>query len=219
MKPKRVTTLNVGKFKPVFQFVKNSGTVLLLSLLLVIISCDKSDDLDNVGNESPIQNESPTDNESIIVYTDIEPDFNSENPYYYYDLDLNNDQNVDFTVRSNGDAEWGAEWLEISSNPTNGHGIWSVAEWHTAFPLNSGVEIFKTAYYRTTSYFKIDECFGCNYSWKDKLDKYLGLRFIIDGKTHYGWVRLDITSFTQWVIKDYAYNATPNKPILAGQRE
>lgn len=37
MKPKWVATLNAEKIKAVFQFVKNLGTVLLMSLLLLII--------------------------------------------------------------------------------------------------------------------------------------------------------------------------------------
>ena len=235
MKPKWVATRYAGKFK----------ALLLMSLILVVISCDKSDDLDTVGNESPIQNESPpdetppdeespsdneppTDDESNIVYTDIEPDFTGQNLIDYYDLDLNNDQIVDFTVWS---GDWdGWQVLMIGSNPIIENGVISVQPWYTnVVPIDGGKEIYNPGGYRNGEYFAsggfftVGDCHagepGCFYYWKDKIDKYLGLRFFIKGQPHYGWARLDITSFTQWVIKDYAYNATPNKPILAGQTE
>ena len=222
MKTKLVATLNASKFKAVFQCVKNSGTVLLMSLLFLIISCDKSDDLDPIGNESP------PDNESIIVYTDIEPDFTSENLNDSYNLDLNNDQIIDYIVSSDFDS-W-EEWLGIVSDSNAENGIISTTPWYAhPVPLDSEKEIFNLRgysngeSYETWGFFTIGDCFGgepgCTYDWKDKGDKYLGLRFIVNGKIHYGWVRLDVASVNQWVIKDYAYNATPNKPILAGQKE
>ena len=50
-------------------------------------------------------------------------------------------------------------------------------------------------------------------------DKYLGLKFDIDGATHYGWARIAAVtgSPTNWAIKDYAYNTTADEAINAGQ--
>jgi len=55
------------------------------------------------------------------------------------------------------------------------------------------------------------------------MDRYLGLRFSIKGKIHYGWARLnvkvaegsdfDITA----TLTGYAYETIPNKPIVAGK--
>lgn len=53
-------------------------------------------------------------------------------------------------------------------------------------------------------------------------DRYLGIRFLINGKTHYGWIRLTVTipsnakAFMTATITGYAYETIPNKPILAG---
>lgn len=220
MKTKWVATLNAGKIKAVLQFVKNSGKKLLMSLLFLNISCDKSDDLEPIGNESP------PNNESIIVYTDIEPDFTSENLNDSYNLDLNNDHIIDFTISSDSYESW--EWLGIASNPNVENGIISTTPWYShPVPLNSGKEIFNLRGYsngesfETWGIFTVGDCFGgeqgCIYDWKNKVDMYLGLRFNLKGRIHYGWARLDVASVTQWVIKDYAYNATPNMPILAGQ--
>lgn len=52
---------------------------------------------------------------------------------------------------------------------------------------------------------------------------YLGVRFLIDGKKHYGWVRLTVTLAIglspSATVTAYAYEAEPNRPILAGAGE
>lgn len=219
MKTKRVATLNVGKFKST-EYVKKWKTVLLIGLLFAF-SCSKSDDLELINDESP------GDPEPLIIYTNIEPDFNSENLGYQYNLDINNDYIVDFTLSRYVDGSW--EWLGIFSNPDVENRILSVAPWYSnPIPLDSGMQISSGGYtngeyYEKWGMFTIGDCFGggsgCYSDWLNKGEKYLGLRFQINGKMHYGWVRMEILSTTQWVIKDYAYNDTPNKPIIAGQRE
>ena len=47
-------------------------------------------------------------------------------------------------------------------------------------------------------------------------DKYVGLRVEIGGELHYGWARIDVNSFTEFVVKDYAIEMTPNKFIITG---
>ena len=74
MKTKWVATLIASTSKVLFQSGKNLGRVFLMSLVFLIISCDKSDDFETIGNDSPPDNESPNI-DSFIVYTDIEPDF------------------------------------------------------------------------------------------------------------------------------------------------
>jgi len=224
----------------VFQSLKNLGRLLLISLFLLINSCDKSDDLETIGKEPPIIDLPPTDDEppmdeeppaddgSVIVYTDIEPDFTGGNFNDCYTLDLNNDEIFDFSICSVSDSGW--DYLVIGSNPNSENKILSVAPWYSqAVPIDYGEKIFTLAGYRNGEYYEtwglisIGDCFGgeqgCFYDWKNKVDKYLGFRFIINGQTHYGWARLEVETTTKWVIKDYAYNATPNKPIHAGQKE
>jgi len=45
----------------------------------------------------------------------------------------------------------------------------------------------------------------------------LGLRFKINSDIHFGWARIELTSNGQLSIKDYAYDATPNTAIIAGE--
>ena len=51
--------------------------------------------------------------------------------------------------------------------------------------------------------------------------RYLGLKFIVNGQTHYGWARLNVTLGPPCNISGrltgYAYETTPNKPIVAGK--
>jgi hypothetical protein len=237
MKSKRVATQNAGSIRILYRVVKNSVSIIYLSFALIIISCDKYDDLPIFGVEPPVPNESPPVNqsptnqppvneESIIVYTNLEPDFISENIGDFYNLDLNNDKIIDFTIRAESDEGW--EFLIIGSGGNDANGIISVSPWYTyAIPLNSGQEIFNLRGYRNGESYStwgiLLDCLtfdnNCSTYWKDKANGYVGLKFIINGGRHYGWVQINVTSVTQWTIIDYAYNATPNKPILAGQRE
>jgi hypothetical protein len=59
--------------------------------------------------------------------------------------------------------------------------------------------------------------------WGDQKAHYLGLRFSIHGKTHYGWARFE-EHFGKGnppgisvLLSGYAYETIPNKPIIAGQ--
>jgi hypothetical protein len=51
-------------------------------------------------------------------------------------------------------------------------------------------------------------------------NRYVGVRFLINGQIHYGWVRLTVITspnkFISATITAYAYETVANKPILAG---
>jgi hypothetical protein len=55
-------------------------------------------------------------------------------------------------------------------------------------------------------------------------NRYLGLKFVIHGKVHYGWARLSVTlghhrqfGDVSGTLTGYAYETVPDKPIIAGQ--
>jgi hypothetical protein len=55
-------------------------------------------------------------------------------------------------------------------------------------------------------------------NWASVTNKYLGVKILKGGQWYNGWVRMDIgANGTYGVVKDYAFNAQPNAPILAGQ--
>ena len=59
--------------------------------------------------------------------------------------------------------------------------------------------------------------------WLNARNLYLGVTFAIDSETHYGWVRLIVTTnidtciAQQILVTGYAYQTEPNKPIGTGQ--
>jgi hypothetical protein len=56
--------------------------------------------------------------------------------------------------------------------------------------------------------------------WRKVKQDYLGLKFVIKGKTHFGWARLkgNFNSFPYAAtLTGYAYETIPNKPIITGK--
>jgi len=53
--------------------------------------------------------------------------------------------------------------------------------------------------------------------WKDQTNKYLGLKFFVNGELHYGWARMTVThNLKLTALTGFAYETEPNKPIRAG---
>jgi len=56
--------------------------------------------------------------------------------------------------------------------------------------------------------------------WINANERYLGLRIFVDREAHFGWARFSMRTVNDRVfalLTGYAYEKTPNKPILAGQ--
>jgi hypothetical protein len=55
-------------------------------------------------------------------------------------------------------------------------------------------------------------------NWLNVQNRYLGLKFNIKGKIHYGWARLTTTACAfSATLTGYAYETIPNKPIVTGK--
>ena len=68
-----------------------------------------------------------------------------------------------------------------------------------------------------TMAYNVDSANPYNENWNGVTDKYLGLKFVVGGNTHYGWARLDSYAIgDSIVVKDYAFDATPNTGIMTG---
>jgi hypothetical protein len=81
-------------------------------------------------------------------------------------------------------------------------------------------ELFKR---RTSQYSDLGPWAG---KGKGVKNRYLGLKFVIDGKVHYGWARVSVTlghhrqyDDVSGTLTGYAYETVPNKPIIAGKTE
>ncbi len=64
--------------------------------------------------------------------------------------------------------------------------------------------------------------FSCTGPWADVTNRYLGLKFTIDGKVHFGWARLNVSCSSATVnatLTGYAYETVANRPILSGKKQ
>jgi hypothetical protein len=179
--------------------------------------------------------------EAEVVYTETH-EVTHTFPLY---IDLNHDGIKDFLIRTS--FYWGSSGLELGLDAgacgdannlvagkrysTSGGYFLSAAS-----ALRAGAEIGP----KRDFYFRFPmmaaELFKKNvlsqYSdqgpWAGKgegvKNRYLGLKFVVDGEVHYGWARLSVTLAHQRQLGDvsgtltgYAYETIPDKPIVAGQ--
>jgi hypothetical protein len=61
----------------------------------------------------------------------------------------------------------------------------------------------------------------CQGPWVHAHNRYLGLKFVINGETHFGWARLNVNCVyphaIQAVLTGYAYETVANQPIVSGE--
>jgi hypothetical protein len=58
--------------------------------------------------------------------------------------------------------------------------------------------------------------------WHKVETAYLGLKFAVKGKTHFGWARIEFAGQGEFYtarIAGYAYETVPNKPVLTGKKK
>ncbi len=151
-----------------------------------------------------------------IVYVDLNSiEGTSESSHTF---DLNNDGVDDFTIAS-GDFGWGDS---MGVAPLNGNAVLSTFNARPfALEVESIIEADDANWNTATAQAMYLDLFNLGFlitgNWVNVTDKYLGLKYYVGGNTHYAWMRLDVTNEGNWVIKDYAYNNTPNAQIAAGQ--
>lgn len=161
--------------------------------------------------------------EAKIVYTKAN---HIIGPRHTYNLDLNHDGITDFSLQQSNchSCAPGTELyvFPVASNGVIGFKVGSKGGWAAA--LKPGARIGSKrefpgelmAWAATTGDGEPDY-FG---SWLNVKNRYLGLRFTIKGKTHYGWARLTVKAGVRTIaatVTGYAYETIPNKPIVAGK--
>ena len=151
-------------------------------------------------------------------------------------LDLNHDGKTDFnfqetfiTTTSVGEAHS----LILSALPARkANQIWGVN--HHASALPAGVRVGpkgRFSYAKKTMAVDVyqDGTGGsgtCGGLWNNVKRRYLGFKFSINGKTHFGWARLNVACITTYgnhqingLLTGYAYETVPNKPIITGKTD
>jgi hypothetical protein len=154
--------------------------------------------------------------EASVVYT---PAHVSLSPGTTYDLDLDADGITDFHFRDVPFGIFGA-LLTVSSNSV------LVGLGREPYALAAGAKISASRHFFSCSlcsYGNVIEALNSSSYfgyWHNVTNHYLGLKFTINGETHFGWARLSVRVGSRSIsarLSGYAYETNPNKGIRAGQ--
>jgi hypothetical protein len=166
--------------------------------------------------------------EAKIVYTPTNKVIGTNG---LYPLDLNGDGTIDFLIQQQG--------YPFSSSGNNGLGakgaVGNGVQGNSilASALNQGEPIGPRRKFINSSgtigalmfnvVCAVDQGCSTKGKWANVNNEYLGLKFKIHGKTHYGWARLNVTYMPQGhritaTLTGYAYETIPNQGLRAGQR-
>jgi hypothetical protein len=137
--------------------------------------------------------------------------------YFKVGLDASGDLNINNAVAGRRFSHNGYFFSAASALPA-GARIGSERKFPVRFPFMA-VELFNRVH--TSQYSDLGPWVG---KGKGVRDRYLGLKFVVHGKVHYGWARLSVTlghhrqyDDVSGTLTGYAYETVPNKPIIAGQ--
>jgi|SRR5271155_3371463 len=142
-----------------------------------------------------------------------------------YKLDLNHDGKADFTLMGRRSANTSTSYLLLSAKPDAGNGVRGFGGEHGwASALKPGSLIGPYQYFPGQVMAEVAHTAGSGViyagSWLNVKNRYLGLRFKIAGKIHYGWARLSVQATSSSItatLTGYAYETIPKKAIHAGQ--
>jgi hypothetical protein len=159
-----------------------------------------------------------------VVYTDIDPDFSHPGGNVQIGIDLDNDATFEFALSAVDTTTATPNTIKtLSVVPVDaalsaiGGETPSAYNYALALDLGNMVDasVNWIAAANTMSY-QVDGAYPYTENWNGVSDKYLALRFTIGTATHYGWARLNAGG-DEFTVKDYAYDATPDAGIPAGE--
>jgi hypothetical protein len=163
-----------------------------------------------------------------VIYTKTNVDIFSLS---YYPLDLNNDGKADFSFLgrwlSTSDCAVGSALNIAQVRP--GNSVWRATS--GAAVLRARVHVGTKAPFSGALTLLMGYAFEpCGFTdfrgpWENEgkgvKSRYLGLRFKIKGKNHYGWARLTVPGGLGGLhgatMTGYAYETVPNKSIITGK--
>lgn len=140
-----------------------------------------------------------------------------------YALDLNQDGTIDFLIRAAArqsiDSSGGTSiiWAARAQagNVVVGYGA-------AASALQAGALIGSRRKFAGRLMASVFSFLGTTFrfqgKWANVTDRFLGLKFQVNGETHFGWARLTVGGKVLGAhLTGYAYETTPNTSIIAGQ--
>jgi len=158
-----------------------------------------------------------------IVYTRAHQELQSGVPV---PLDLNHDRMVDFSLFFSGFSEYGGFAVSVKAAGTNkvaGYCQHLSREcWASALP--PAIRVGPNQRFGPYGLMVLGDCgrsyCGARGPWKQVQNRYLGFDFLVKGKPHYGWARLNVSfevGSVAAVLTGYAYETVPNKPLVTGK--
>jgi hypothetical protein len=155
-----------------------------------------------------------------------------------YNLDLNHDGIIDFVIYETGSpSSYASNALRVKEawgNAVEGSNGKYNTRWAAA--LKQGAQIGPSQHFvASTKFGAIMIDIGCTSraafrnqltcltygQWRNVTNHYLGLKFKVHKKTHYGWARLTVQLPSKHIIKatltGYAYETIPYKAIITGK--
>jgi len=174
-----------------------------------------------------------TRSEAKIVYTAVDVTANSG----HIKFDLNHDGIKDFDIQAAANAVYcgtgGGVHGVVTITPTTGNGV-VVSGGFLAAALGSGISVGPALafqkYQSLMTNFLLSR--GCGGSYRDgnwcsgfiyycSRTAYLGLKFVVNGQTHYGWAYVivsgSITSGLTVTLRGFAYETIAGYAITTGQ--
>lgn len=176
------------------------------------------------------------DNDPNIIETDVNPDISLTAPTnngVTQNIDINADGQVDVVVAAynytyvndniNYGGIYGANGSEVLSQAvTFSLGSYNYTDTFLT-PLSDGNTIGPNQTIWESDAFTgiTGSYYGYNISAGPFLNqnKYVGVRFQSAGNTHYAWLKMSVSATgNNIVVSEYAYHATPNTAITAGDK-
>ena len=149
-------------------------------------------------------------------------------------LDFNHDGRNDFKFHALRSTFPNGTFLALNVYPVKAGEIWGVNELASALPMGRRIGGPKNSYFYASANFmaglSATSVGARKYSgfWanggKGVKNRYLGLKFVKKGQAHFGWARLSVRIYYSQkvridaVLTGYAYETTPNKPIVTGRK-
>jgi hypothetical protein len=166
--------------------------------------------------------------EGKIVYTPANLPLISNHHQVFIDLNHDGVDDFFFSATDTGTARISSFLVQLRVLPAQqGNAIWRIPERRhndCAAALPAGIQV------RLKRPFRINPKILFHYrergasvtsycAWKQLRTAYLGLKFNIKGKTHFGWARVKVFDFFIVTLTGYAYETIPNKAIITGKTE
>jgi hypothetical protein len=149
-----------------------------------------------------------------------------------YQLDLNHDGVIDFGIANTTNFNTDQAFSNLFVQAKKGNAVAGTFVYFGSPPdaraFKSGTQIGPSERFFQGTAAKLVSCYyggggpSTHGNWINVTNRFLGLAFQIDGRTHFGWARLTVKILKQGlkikaVLTGYAYETEPDTPIIAGQ--